>query len=146
MSSARRVPVGLVTMGIMCWSFVPMIQWIIGAVVIGRVYGRPMSMTRCLELLFVGHLPWSLWILARFGATAFTAVNIGRASEVSSLLIPGLWTTIIVFAFFRMALGCSVTRARNLTIVHQGLIWTTLLIYAFVFSGVWARFLALIGA
>ena len=146
MSAARRVPVGLVTMGIVCWSFVPLIQWMIGAAVIGRTYGRPMSMPRCLELLFVGQLPWSLWILARFGTTALATVNIGRTWEVLSLLIPGIWTTIIVFAFCRTALGCTVARARLLTVVHQGLTWTTLFIYAFAFSGVWSRLLALIGA
>ena len=58
MSSARRVPLGLVLMGIVCWSFVPLIQWLIGLVVIGRARGRPMSVPRvsscCFSAIFRG--------------------------------------------------------------------------------------------
>lgn len=146
MSSAGRVPLGLVTMGIVCWSFVPLIQWVIGMVVISRASGRPLRMPRCLELLFLGHLPWSLWIMARVGVSAFTPFIIGRAGEVASLVVPGIWTTVVVFAFCRAVLGCADARARVLTVTHQMLTWTAVFAYAFFFSGVWARMLALIGA
>ncbi len=146
MSSARRVPLGLVAMGIVCWSFVPLIQWVIGMVVISRATGRPLSMPRCLELLFLGHLPWSLWIMARVGVSALTPFVISRAVELASLVVPAVWTSIIVFAFCRAVLGCAVPRARALTVTHQMLTWTTVFAYAFFFSGVWARMLALIGA
>jgi hypothetical protein len=140
------VPLGLVAMGIICWSFVPLIQWVIGMVVISRASGRPLSMPRCLELLVLGHLPWSLWIMARVGVSAFTPFIIGRAVEVASLVVPGIWTTVIVFAFCRAVLGCADARARVLTVIHQMLTWTAVFAYAFFFSGVWARMLTLIGA
>ena len=76
LSSARRVPLGLVLMGIVCWSFVPLIQLLIGLVVIGRARGRPISVPRCLELLFAGHLPWSLSTLVMVGLYTFTPVPV----------------------------------------------------------------------
>lgn len=146
MSSARRAPFGLVLMGIACWSFVPIVQWLIGAIVIGRARGRRLSMLRCLELLFIGHLPWSLWLLAMVGLETFTLLRIGRTTEVLSLVVPAVWTTMIVFAFCRTALDCTPARARLLTAAHQTMTWATFFTYVVLFSGTWARLLALVGA
>jgi hypothetical protein len=146
MSSARTVPAGLVLMGIACWSFVPILQWLIGAIVIGRARGRQLTMLRCLELLFIGHLPWSLWALTMAALETFTLLRISRTVEVLSLLVPAVWTTIIVFAFCRTALDCPPARARLLTAAHQTLTWATFFTYVVLFSGTWARLLALVGA
>jgi hypothetical protein len=146
MSSARRVPLGLVLMGIVCWSFVPLIQWLIGLAVIGRARSRPRSVPRCLELLFLGHLPWSLWMLVMTGLYTFTRLRIGPPLQVISLLIPLVWTTIIVSAFCRTVLGCTPARAHVLTAAHQGMTWTAFFTYVFLTSGLWARLLALVGA
>src|SRR5688500_2062675 len=146
MSSARRVPLGLLLMGILCWSFVPLIQWLIGLAVIGRARGRPMSVPRCLELLFLGHLPWSLWALVMTSLYTFTRLRIGLPVQVISLLIPAVWTTIIVSAFCRTALGCAPPRAHVLTAAHQAMTWTAFFTYVLLTSGLWARLLALVGA
>jgi hypothetical protein len=146
MSSARRASLGLVLMGIVCWSFVVIVQWLIGLAVIGRARGRPMSVPRCLELLFLGHLPWTLWALVMVGLFTFTPLPIGQMAQILSLVIPGAWTTLIVWAFCRTALGCTPARARALTVAHQAMTWTAFFTYVFLVSGIWARFLALIGA
>jgi hypothetical protein len=146
LSSARHVPLALVLMGIVCWSFVPIVQWLIGAIVIGRARGRRMSVPRCLELLFIGQLPWSLWTLVLVGLHTFTTVPIGLAVQVLSLLVPGVWTTMIVFAFCRTALGCTPGRARLLTAAHQAMTWTVFFTYVFLVSGFWSRILALVDA
>jgi hypothetical protein len=146
LSSARRVPLGLVLTGIVCWSFVPLVQWLIGLVVIGRARGRPMSMPRCLELLFAGHLPWSLATLVMVGLLTFTPAPIVLTAQVIGLLVPGVWTTAIVWAFCRTALGCTPARARRLTAFHQALTWTAFCAYVFLLSGFWQRMLAFIGA
>lgn len=145
-SSARRVSLGLVIMGVLLWSFVPIIQWLVGTFVIGRVRGRPMSMPRCLELLFIGHLPWSLWALTMAGLETFTVLPVGRAVEVLSLSVPAVWTAMIVFAFCRTVLDCTPARARLLTVAHQAITGAIFFTYVVLFSGFWARFLALIGA
>jgi len=146
MSSARRVPLSLVLTGIVCWSFVPIIQWLIGVIVIGRARGRPTSMPRALELLFAGHLPWSLWILAMIGLYTFTPITLDLNGQILSLLAPAVWTTTIVFAFCRTALGCSPVHARLLTAAHQTMTWVVFVVYVVLVSGIGARFLALVGA
>jgi hypothetical protein len=146
MSSARRVPLDLVVMGILCWSFVPIIQWLIGVTVISRARGRPLSMPRCLELLFLGHLPWSLWTLAMIGLYTFKPLSVGLVLRVIGLAIPAVWTTIILLAFCRTALGCTPARARTLTLAHQVMTWTAFSAYVFLMSGIWARMLATLGA
>ena len=146
LSSARRLPPGLVLMGIVCWSFVPITQWLIGLVVIGRAPGRPLSVPRCLELLFAGHLPWSLWMLLFIGFDTFTPVPIPLVIQVLSLLVPAVWTTIILSAFCRIVLGCTPARALVLIVAHQAMTWTAFFGYVVLVSGLWPRVLAFIGA
>ncbi len=146
MSSARSVPLGLVLMGIACWSFVAILQWLIGLAVIGPAHGRRLSVSRCLELLFIGHLPWSLWTLVMAGLYTFTSLPMRLEAQVLSLLIPAVWTTIIVSAFCRTALGCTPARARVLTVAHQAMTWTAFFTYVLLVSGLWGRILAFVGA
>ena len=146
LSSARRVPLDLVLMGIVCWAFVPLVQCLIGLVVIGRARGRPMSVPRCVELLFAGHLPWSLWMLVTIGIDTFTPVPIPLVIQVLSLLVPAVWTTIILSAFCRIVLGCTPARAHLLIVAHQAMTWTAFFGYVVLVSGLWPRVLAFIGA
>ena len=143
--SADRVPIGLVAMGILTWSFVPMLQLLVGAIVSGIAPARSISMARSIELLFMAHLPWSLWVLVITGVPAFTSVPLPQTVQVLSLLIPGAWTSLIVLAFCRAVLGCTTRGARWLTTVHQSMTWTLFFGYVFLVSGVWARTLALVG-
>jgi hypothetical protein len=145
-SSARVVPLGLVLMGIVCWSFVLVVQWLIGVIVVSRARGRPMSMPRCMELLFIGQLPWTLWVLAMTGLSTFTQVPQPLVAQVLGLLVPGVWTAFIVSAFCQTALGCSKSRARWLTALHQTMTWVVFFTYVFLVSGFLVRILALVGA
>jgi hypothetical protein len=146
LSSARRVSLGLVLTGIVCWSFVPLVQCLIGLAVIGRARGDSMSVPRRLELLFAGHLPWSLSTLVMVGLYTFTRLPIGLAAQALGLLVPAVWTTVIVSAFCRTVLGCPPARAHVLTAAHQAMTWTAFFTYVLLFSGLWARILALVGA
>jgi len=146
LSSARRLPPALLLVGIVCWSFVPLTQWLIGLVLIGRGRGRPIGVPRCLELLFIGHLPWSLWILIMVGLETFTPLPIPQTVQALSLVVPATWTTIIVSAFCRTALGCTPARAWVLTAAHQAMTWTAFFAYVTLTSGFWPRVLAFIGA
>jgi hypothetical protein len=145
LSSADRVPIGLVAMAILTWSFVPMLQLLVGAIVSGIAPARSISMARSSELLFMAHLPWSLWVLVMTGLPAFTYVPLPQSVQVVSLLIPGVWTSMIVLAFCRAVLGCATRGARWLTALHQTMIWILFFGYVFIVSGVWARTLAMVG-
>jgi len=146
MSAAARVPIDLVLTGIVCWSFVPIVQALIGLAVIGRARGRPISVPRGLELLFAGHLPWSLWMLAVVGVFSFTQLTPGLPVLVPSMAIPAVWTLVIVYAFCRVALGCSAARARLLAVAHQAMTWAAFTAYVFLVTGIRYRLLAAIGA
>jgi hypothetical protein len=145
MSSAQRVPAGLVLTGIVCWSFVSLIQALVAALVIGRVRQRAVSMARALELLFMSHVPWSLWVVVLTGLFTFTTVPLGLTVTVPSLLIPAAWTAFLISAFCRVVLGCPPAYARLLTTMHQTATWTIFFTYVFLVSGFWARILALTG-
>ena len=146
LSSARRLPPDLLLMGIACWSFVPLTQWLIGMVVIGCARRCQASVPRSVELLFAGQLPWSLWTLIMIGLQTFTPVPIPVTVQVLSLLAPAVWTTIIVSAFCRTVLGCAPARARMLTVAHQTMTWTTFFAYVYLVTGFWPRVLAFVGA
>ena len=99
-----------------------------------------------MELLFIGQLPWSLWVLVMTGLSAFTRVPQPLVAQVLGLLVPGVWTAFIVSAFCQTALGCTKPRARRLTALHQTMTWAVFFTYVFLVSGFWARILALVGA
>jgi hypothetical protein len=144
-SSARTVPLDLALTGLLIWSFVPVLQLFaaIGLTAIPRT--RSTSLARALELLFIGHLPWSLWILLMSGVEGFTRASLPQSVELSTLLIPGAWTAVVVFAFCRAVLGCTPKGARLLTAGHQALTWTLFVTYLVLTSGVWPRVVALVG-
>ena len=144
LSAAERAPAGLVAMGILCWSFVPALQLLVGALVSGMAPTRSISMARSIELLFIAHLPWSLWVLVMTGMTVFTEIPQPLAAQILSLLIPGVWTSAIVSAFCRIGLNCTTRHARRLTLVHQALTFTLFFGYILMFSGVLIRILAVV--
>ena len=145
LSSARTVPLGLVLMGVLIWSFVPLLQMLAAIALSTIPSSRPVSLARALELLFIGHLPWSLWILIVSGLEGFTSKAFPQSLELLSLLIPAVWTAVIVSAFCRVVLGCTSAVARRLTAGHQAVTWTLFMTYVFLTSGLWPRIVALVG-
>ena len=145
LASAERVPVGLLVMGVACWSFVPVLQLLIGAIVTALAPSRPVRMARAIELLFVAQLPWSLWVVAMTGLYRFSPADPGLIVQAPSLMIPAVWTAWILWAFCRIVLGCAERRALLLLVVHQALTWTLFFAYALLASGFSARILAAVG-
>ncbi|HLG57965.1 MAG TPA: hypothetical protein VI485_21645 [Vicinamibacterales bacterium] len=145
MSATGRVTLGLVLAGALCWSFAPALQMLAGAIIIRSAPGRSVGMVRVLELLFIGHLPWSLWLLVVFGLFTFSTLPLSLTVVILSVIIPTVWTMRIVFAFCTTALGIDRRGAQIRTVVHQAIIWTFVLVYLFLVSGLVPRALALVG-
>jgi hypothetical protein len=145
MSTTGRVTLGLVLAGALCWSFAAALQMLAGAIIIRSAPGRSVSMARALELLFIGHLPWSLWLLVVFGLFTFSTLPLPLAAIILSVIVPTAWTMKIVFAFCTTALGTDRRGAQIRTVVHQVIIWTFVLVYLFLGSGLGPRALALVG-
>jgi hypothetical protein len=145
-SSTGRVTLGLVAGVALCWSVVPALQMAIGALVIASARGRGVAMPHALDLLFAGHLPWSVWLLVAAAWVTFSGVPFAFGRTLAlSLLVPAAWTARIVFAFCRTVLGDTARGALLRTVAHQTIVWIVGLAYVVLAGGVWPRILNAVG-
>ena len=143
-ASTGRVALGLVSSLTVCWSFVPALQMVAGAIVIASSRSRSSPMPRALALLFAGHVPWSLWTLV--AAAWVASVPFVTEGQLGlSLLVPAAWTAYIVFAFCRTVLGVTARGAALRTAAHQAIVWTIAGTYVFLTTGMWPRLLGALG-
>lgn len=141
-SATHRVTLTLVASTSLYWSFAPLVQMLAAAIVIASSRQRRLGMARALDLFFMGHVPWSLWILA-FGVRAAIGPHGTGITDyfLISALVPLVWTAIIVFAFCRTVLNSSPRGALRRTLLHQGIIWTFTIAYVVMAVQAWPRFL-----
>jgi hypothetical protein len=124
----------------LCWSFVSGVQLLAALVLIRGASGAPVRRPRALELLFRAHLPWSLWLLAVAGAASLLPRSpLLFPGAIHSMLVPAVWTPILIAAFCRRALGCSAREARRRTLLHQALTWLVIAAFALAMTTPWAR-------
>jgi hypothetical protein len=145
-SATERVTFSLVASGTICWSFVPALQMATAACVL-RSAGRPdIGMGRRLDLWFMGHGPWSLWLLAG-GALLFWPPDIPYLElwMVAGAIVPAAWTAWIGTAFCRKVLADSRPRARRRMALHQAMTWAIVIAYIVLAAQLWPRFLAVLG-
>jgi hypothetical protein len=146
MTATNRTTVGLVVSVGLCWSFVVALQTVAAAAVIAAAPDRVVSAARALDLFFLSHGPWSLWLLlvaAWAGMTADpTAI---QPVALASAPVPAVWTAILVRAFCRTVLRASPHGALRITFVYQAMIWTFAAAYISVVVQVWPRLLGILG-
>ena len=130
-AATHRVIASLVLSQTVCWSFVPALQFLTGALLVGSVRDRRMPAARALELLFAAHGPWSFWLVGLAGALTLTT---NPFPAIATAIVPAAWTSIILFAFCREVLGLTTPQARLRTLGHQALTWLLTLIYVEVVS------------
>jgi hypothetical protein len=107
---------------------------------------RQLRPSAALSLLFLGHLPWSVWTLCLAAALTIAARQTPPSLVIPlTALVPLIWTAVIIEAFCRTVLGMSSTRARIATVLHQGVLWGVVAIGVWWTSGGWARFPGLPG-
>lgn len=137
--ATRRVTFGLVVTTTASWSFALLLQACAASVLIASSRRRLVSMPRAFELLFLGHAPWSLWMLA---VMALVIVwNPGTTLELilASAVLPIGWTAVILSAFCQIVLGTTADGARLRTAVHQTCIIGIILSYVAWAAGGWMR-------
>jgi hypothetical protein len=145
MIATRRVTMGLVLTIALSWSASLLVQAVAGAVIIASARERAVSPLRAFELLFLGHAPWSLWML---GVTALApAFQPYLPSRIvgASLVIPIAWTAVIVSAFCRTVLRTPKGGARRRTLLHQLVVWGIALGLLSLAVGGWAPIFQAIG-
>lgn len=113
--------------GAACWAFVPIIQALTGLVL---VVGAPaVPWRRGLGLLFLGHAPWTLWLLT-FAVITLAGFPLGLLTLVLTALVPLAATVRTLDAFCREVLQLSPSASRRRVLVHQAITWTIVLAYA----------------
>lgn len=121
-SSTSHVSLALVASVTACWGFFVAIQVAAAWIALPPASRRTMGPARALDLLFSGHAPWSLWLLASAAwAVAMPITARDTRWLFASMIVPLVWNAAIVFAFFRNALGLPHDAAVRRTIAHQSI-------------------------
>jgi hypothetical protein len=145
-SSTGHLTIRLLISGIVCWSFVPLLQMAIAAAIMRSAASQSIALPRRLDLWFMGHAPWSLWIVAAMStmAAAPIAAHVEWAI-MASAVVPIVWTSIIGAAFCRVVLGDPPLVASARTALHQAITWTIALLYIAWAVALWPRLVAFFG-
>jgi hypothetical protein len=108
----------------LAWSFAVLVQVAAATALVSSAPARAVSRGRAFDLLFAANGPWMLW-LAAFTLWTETTTPLGRPlhSVTISLLVPGIWTAILVHRYCRIVLGATPTKALLRTAAHQSAIW-----------------------
>jgi len=90
------------------------------------------------DLAFMGHVPWSLWVL---GVGAWAAADVGFSLAVMALTmaVPLAWNGVILAAFCREVLAAAPRAAWLWTLAHQSVIWAFGVSFIAWISGGWFR-------
>ena len=144
MYAARRATLGLAVSGVLTWSFAAVVQTLAAAALVASSKRRTVSVPAGVDLLFMGHAPWSLWLLA----AAAWAVWLPRPTDMdfivaATAVVPLSWTVVILFAFCRRVLHDGPRQAAIRTLFHQSLVWTFAGAYIAIVVQLWPRLLGL---
>lgn len=152
LTTSGRLTLRLMLSGALIWSFAPLLQMAGATAVVLLLARRRLPLSRALDLYFLGHGPWSLWLLAVAGALAplpsarvlalIDGPWVPRALVWLIVLVPFVWSAVITFAFFREALELSPRRALGGLALHGLVIWGAVLSFFLLSDQLWPRVLA----
>lgn len=119
------------------------VQIVLAAAFIG---GRSRSLPSALDLFYVAHGPWSLWLLAIAAAALCLPSGMPHLTLVEATgLVPLVWTARLIYAFNRQVLQQDARQALRRTLLHQAITWA-LFIGAYAQAvQVWPRILGWLG-
>lgn len=145
-AATGRVSWELALSGAVCWSFVALLQMATAALLIASSK-RAVSWPRAVEFFFLGHAPWSLWLLTV--SAAVVALPIARQYLnviLLTFLLPAVWSGIVILAFCRQILQLDRTRAIITTALHQIMTYALIVSYIAWAVQLWPRVLALLAS
>ena len=126
----------------LCWLFVPATQ-LVGAWLMCRRSLTPgLGAARAIELQFLAHAPWSLWLIGVAFASIWFPPGSLLTLIVATVLVPAVLTMVILASFCRSVLCLDAREARRRTAAHQFALWTLIAIYALLSIQPWARMAA----
>jgi hypothetical protein len=128
------------------WIILLVWQAVAAAVVILTAPRRKVSRARAFELFFVGHAPWSLFILAMTAlGTTIPPNSVSPLIVTSAGLVPVAWTSMTVSSFCQTVLGLGRAEARRRTAFHQLVVWGGALAFLWYAVGGWTPILQQVG-
>jgi hypothetical protein len=145
MSATGHPSVESVVSVTLCWSVAVAVQMLAGWVLVRSSRLRGLTVPQAMDLLFMGHLPWSVWLLAAGGYLAAVPTSASIGAVLLSVVVPMFWTARLLTAFCRTVLGASPRHARLQALLHQSIVWGIGLVFFVVAIGGWDRLLSEVG-
>jgi hypothetical protein len=126
-----------------CWGFVAIVQLLNGLLLCRSAPNAKARGAQAIELLFLSHLPWSLWLIV----AAVTALWIPLTPTVTlaltaTALVPVVWTSALVASFCRTILGCSRAEAARRSVLHMAITLVLMLLYVNFAVALWPRLMS----
>jgi hypothetical protein len=126
----------LILDGMIFWSFVPVLQaLLVMALLLIFARGR-MRTSKAIDLFFMGHCAWMLWLLGIAGTCLFFPLKQIYLWPTKwgwvlplSLLGAWIWSNVTSFGFFRGALGLSMFRAGVVVAFYTLVFWGIIISY-----------------
>lgn len=120
------------------WSFGPLLQALLISGIVFVFARNRISIARAIDLFFMGHGPWLLWLLAVAGTCVFFPLKQFYLWPVEwgwilpvSLLGAWVWSNVTSFGFLKGALNFSTIRASAALLVYTIMLWGVILSYLF---------------
>src|SRR4051812_40766721 len=118
-ASTGRVTFSLVVSCTICWSVVPLLQAATAAGTLRPAGAVRLGAAQRLDLWFVAHGPWSLWMLGASAAAAFAGTRPSEWIGIGSAIVPAIWTAWIALAFCRGVLDDAPAAAWRRVLRHE---------------------------
>lgn len=141
MTATHTVAAPVVVSLTICWSAAVLIQLATALVVVGPRSRRSMPLSRALDLFFLGHAPWSLWLLAVGAMATWMPERMDALITVLTMLVPAALTTRIVAAFSAVALGAGRRAAVTRAALHHAITWMAIIAIVAAAIALWPRIL-----
>jgi hypothetical protein len=137
-TATGRVTATLVASTVLLWAWAPLVQLVVGVGLVLASPRRRVAVPAAIDLLFTGHLPWTLWVVvsgAWFAASAPFGVELAALAAVAAVA----GNARVLFAFNRQVLGEESPGASVRLLLHQAAIWAVGLWFVAHISGGWFR-------
>lgn len=124
----------------LCWTIATAVQIVASLIAIGSMSHPHIGTARAIDLWFMGHAPWSLWLLAWAAILTWGWVASGMPwIAVLTMAVPAAITYRIVVAFGEQVLRADRRDAVRRAVLHQVLIWTILILFFSAAVQLWPR-------
>jgi hypothetical protein len=135
-TSTGRFFLPLVLDGMVAWSFIPMLQGLVLVAIILSLSVSKFRLSTTLDLFFMSHGAWMIWLLAVAGMCLFFPIEefylwptVGGWGLPVSLLAAFIVTLSAMFGFFRNVLDLSRLRAAMALLTYFVAFWGGLIGY-----------------